>query len=229
MLSALAQALLIPIIIVGKMPKRKAEQLARQSKSFSPAAYKLLESWAWGDMSAAALQELARAIVMTFGHGVEDVADLARLGAHGNSSANCQRDLFRLPQLANLKVPEPYLVDADVITYQAGSAQLVQTTIPVLRPFDWVQTLHKHGLTDLVLGSATNVKSFWSKVKATDPKLYNNPVKDVPAWKERCIRFMCMVMLGHTKKRQHQCAQHDVTGCTTYGGGLQHAAFVCYT
>lgn len=178
-----------PITIVVNMPKRKKEEHASKRQSFSPAAYKLLESWAWGDMSAASLQELAQSIVMTYGHQVEDVAELARLGAHGNSKANCQRDLFRLPQLASLKVPEPYLVEADVITYQAGSAQLVQATIAVLRPFDWVQTLHKHGLIDLVLGSATNVKSFWSQVKATDPKLYNNPVKDVPAWKEKVYPF----------------------------------------
>ena len=60
----------------------------------------------WLVCKATCLQELAQSIVMTYGvDGAEDMAALSRLGAHGWSDGNIQRDLMKL--FKNLKAPEP--------------------------------------------------------------------------------------------------------------------------
>ena len=72
-----------------------------------------MRKWAWGEISAVSVQELAAASVKA---GVTDphVRQLASLGAQGNSPQNCHRDVLR-KSLPEVCAPAPHVLQASVL------------------------------------------------------------------------------------------------------------------
>ena len=89
------------------------------------------------------MQDLAKTMVLTFGQGIApDIDDIARTGAHGNSPANCQRDLLGL--IGELKAPDPYVVKTKVIQTSDTVTRVDTCDTYIFLPHDWVACLAEH-------------------------------------------------------------------------------------
>ena len=142
----------------------------------------------WLVCKATCLQELAQSIVMTYGvDGAEDMAALSRLGAHGWSDGNIQRDLMTL--FKNLKAPEPEKIKAPVFKKDAGQWRTAMELVSVFLPHDWFECIASHDLMDPIFG-ARDVAEFWKQVSDDDPRLFKNPMKQVQSWKRKFIPFL---------------------------------------
>ena len=111
-----------------KLPKNHVE---------SPLALLLLRKWSIGELSAPALQEIAKAAADSGCQG-EDVQRLAMLGAAGHSPQNIQRDLMTL-HFKDLKVPETCMVATKIWAKDAdGQRVLKSCKVPILLPHEWM-------------------------------------------------------------------------------------------
>ena len=185
--------------------------------SWSPLGSKLLEKWAWGELSvenlvllkhvciithtylnikpflkslakAVALQDLAKAASLTFPDSfVKDLNEFASLGAHGHAEHNCHRDL--LQKLPKLFVPEPYQVNVPLLVRQENRQQVIYKDVPVLLPHEWFASLFEGKLLDFICGSDKTV-SFWSQTDADDPRLFENPMTSISGWQSKVVPFL---------------------------------------
>ena len=157
------------------------------SEGRSAAGTKLLENWAWGAMSASSIQSIAQAIVRTYDHSAKDVSALSRIGAHGHSEANCQRDLLAI--LGKLRSPEPVNVNIPVIKrFGHVSRTPAKENVSIFLPHDWFASVFENRLQDPVFGVGL-VPDFWAGVHPDDPRLWNNPCKEIKHWKKLFIPF----------------------------------------
>ena len=109
----------------------------KQRRLESPLAILLLRKWSIGELSAPALQEIAKAAADSGCQG-EDVKRLAMLGAAGHSPQNIQRDLMAL-HFKDLKVPEPCMVATQILAKDKDGQRVLQSSkVPVLLPHEWV-------------------------------------------------------------------------------------------
>jgi len=143
---------------------------------FTAAGFRLVEKWSNGNISATELQELAQAMVDTYGYAAEDVSSMAALGASGNSPAHCQRDLLNMKHFKKIHVPLPSSVEAYVLKQKGSVSTVEKELVYFFKPSDWVNSLKKAGLQDQILGSKHIVDYFWSNIKPNDPRLQG--VKD---------------------------------------------------
>jgi hypothetical protein len=125
---------------------------------------------------------------MTFGHtSPPDIQALSRLGAHGESAGNIQRDLMKL--FKNLKAPAPERIRAPVFKKEFGAWTTAMEEVSVFLPHDWFHCIASHHLMDPIFG-AKEVPQFWKQVSDKDPRLFMNPMKKVKKWKEKFIPFL---------------------------------------
>ncbi|CAE8721739.1 unnamed protein product, partial [Polarella glacialis] len=123
---------------------------------------------------ATAVQDLAEAAVHS-GVKQKDLEALSRLGAHGKSPQNCQRDLISScfvdlfsPAVSVFKAPYKFL-DKDT-----GDQTTKWHDTHVLYPHDWFVALDKASLTDRLLGTTDDIDSFWKWQKIDNPKFFRN-------------------------------------------------------
>ena len=152
-----------------------ALQAARAAAAAPPAAARcnlassLLELWAWGSMSAAGLQKLAKASADD-GSPSAATAALARIGCGGTQPSHCQRDMLRL--LRKHLPPQPRL--ASVIVPLAGgkddeAARLVtQPYLPLRRVFAH-SFLHYPDQFTKTWGTQAGAAAFWAGLRDDDP------------------------------------------------------------
>jgi len=152
----------------------------------SPLGKKLLELWAWGELSAPSLQELSKASVLTYGSGTDDVTEYSRLGAHGHSDKNIHRDL--LVHIGDLLPPEPEQVEAPVLMKDFALKSIGKELLSIFLPHDWFACVFKHGLMEEIFGTS-DIQGFWSQVSHDDPKLYKNPMTTIKSWRKLFIPF----------------------------------------
>ncbi|CAE8678598.1 unnamed protein product, partial [Polarella glacialis] len=151
---------------------------------------------------ATAVQDLAEAAVHS-GVKQKDLEALSRLGAHGKSPQNCQRDLISScfvdlfsPAVSVFKAPYKFL-DKDT-----GDQTTKWHDTHVLYPHDWFVALDKASLTDRLLGTTDDIDSFWKWQKIDNPKFFRN------AFYEGLENFEKLVpILVHGDGAQH--AEHD--------------------
>jgi hypothetical protein len=181
--------------------RRLGEDTAEdQDVEHTPAGYKLLESWAWGPMSASSVQDIAKAMVMTYGNSAPDVSAYARIGAHGHSSQNAQKCL--LAQLGELTTPEPVKVRAPLVVRDGGGSKTTAwDEMSIFLPHDWFHCIFEHKLQECIFG-VSEVPEFWASVIPSDPRLHKNPMKGENDWKNKFIAFQ-----QHADGGPHQ--KHD--------------------
>lgn len=125
---------------------------------------------------------------MTFGvDSPRDISALSKLGAHGESAGNIQRDLMKL--FKHLKAPEPERIRTSVFKKEAGAWRTAMEEVSVFLPHDWFECIASHDLMDPIFG-AKEVPNFWKQVSDKDPRLFMNPMKRVTHWKEKFIPFL---------------------------------------
>lgn len=135
-----------------------------------------------------ALQDLAKAASLTYPNtSAQDVNEFASLGAHGHSEHNCQRDL--LLKLPELSVPEPYLVEAPVLVLHDNRTQLISKHIHILLPHEWLASMFEADLLDYICGSS-KIQQFWAQTRLSDPRLFQNPLKDIEDWSAKVMPFL---------------------------------------
>ena len=127
--------------------KRKAasslDEVDAWKEEHSPLWLLLLQNFSLGKLSAADVQALANAACLS-GSNATDLLGLAALGAHGNSSQNCHRDLVR-KHFSNLASPLPTEVKCNLQCRNAdGLLAAAALSVPVLLPHQWVQALDEH-------------------------------------------------------------------------------------
>jgi len=148
------------------------------------------------------VQDLAEAAVHS-GVKQKDLEALSRLGAHGKSPQNCQRDLISScfvdlfsPAVSVFKAPYKFL-DKDT-----GDQTTKWHDTHVLYPHDWFVALDKASLTDRLLGTTDDIDSFWKWQKTDNPKFFRND------FYEGLENFEKLVpILVHGDGAQH--AEHD--------------------
>ena len=146
---------------------------------------------------------MAAAMVATYGTSAQDVTDMAQLGSSGSNPSHCQRDLFRMPQFKDIKVPKPSSVRAYVIKQKGSITAVEQEEIYFFKPSAWLKCLKEQGLVEQVLGPSP--ESFWQQVHPDDPKLTGITDKGSPGWSRR------RPLLFHGDAVPHQ--KHDSTDC----------------
>ena len=146
-------------------------------------------------------------MVKTYGDlGAPDVTKLAAIGSSGNQPTHFQRDLLKIPQLKNLPVPEARKVEAYVFKNKGTQTTVEKDTIYYFSICDWWKSLKEHGLLEQLMGSKQSIQEFWNGVSPNDPKMYQNPVKDVKDYKKKSHHWSCMVMLDRTRNMTHAIA-----------------------
>ena len=115
---------------------------------------------------------------------------MAGIGAYGSSTQNCRRQLEQLfPE--QLKAPEPFEAD-NIPVLKKVKGEWVSETVKVsfFLPHDWFAKVAECHLIEAIFGaSLQKVKEFWSSIDPNDPKLFNNPITDVPDWQSLFIPF----------------------------------------
>ena len=179
----------------------------------SSAGHKLVSSWAWGEISAGSVQEFAKSMVETFGDSASDVSSLSRLGAHGHSEQNCNRDLQQLFRGIDW-IPEPVEVDCAVLRKGTAGRSSTRAPLSIFLPHDWFSSLAQaDGMLDAVFGTESEIREFWSRVKADDPRLQDNPLKSQKKWRELVYPFVL-----HGDAGPHQ--KHDSMDVLSFKSAL---------
>jgi hypothetical protein len=150
-------------------------------------------------LEAYGLQQMAAAMLATYGTSASDINAMARLGASGHSPQHCQENLLNLPQFKNIKVPKPSSVKAQVIKQKGSITTVEEELVYFFKPSDWLKCLQEQGLVEQVLGG--DPSSFWRQVRPNDPKLKGIHDKGKPGWDKR------KAMLFHGDAAPHQ--KHD--------------------
>ena len=131
-------------------------------------AHMLLELWAWGDISAYRLQQLAQASVVD-GLVHPDVQKLAAIGATGKHPGNCHRDLVRH---LHTKIDMPLPVQMSVpLKMDDDNVRVVD--IPLLPFHRLVAHMHAHFPLEFetrIIGAPGQLQQFWANVKEEDPR-----------------------------------------------------------
>lgn len=129
-------------------------------ESRSPLFTLLLQKWAWGDLSAQGIQEIAKAAHQS-GCSTGDIVQLASLGAWGSKPGNIHRDLVR--HVANcITAPDPYPVHTKVRQREKdGSYTIVNQEIHILLPHEWLYSLDQNSMMEDIVG-LDGVEAFWA-------------------------------------------------------------------
>ena len=116
----------------------------------SPLALLLLRKWSTGEMSAPAIQEIAKAAADS-GCQCHDVKRLAMLGAAGHSPQNIQRDLMVL-HFKNMMVPKVHAGETVIVAKDKDGQKISKSIVlPVLLPHEWLAMAQE---TDTLLAAS---------------------------------------------------------------------------
>ena len=148
-------------------PRVQAAVVAARSRSHL--AQQLLQMWAWGALTAAMLQTLARCAEQD---GVQCPAlqALASLGARGEHPQNCQRDLKRL-LLQWLPPPVPPVTVRVPMKTAKHAVAVVQENVcyvPLHRQLHYKRERFPAQWMEHVLGGGSDCSAFWNSVRRDD-------------------------------------------------------------
>ena len=159
----------------------EAQTTRVHADSLSPLGRCLIDKWAWGAISAAMVQELAQAAVLS-GRRAADVQQLAAIGSKGLHPGNAQRDLMA-KFCKNLLPPEAFCVEVPMEIRVGANRSVAEMPVDILLPHEWLAALDAY---PEVLG-ADGLMSFWSQHSLDDPKLQMNPMMGEEHWMEKFI------------------------------------------
>ena len=129
------------------------------------------------------MQELAESQSMTYQPVPSDIAAMTKIGAHGLSPQNCERELRALFGV-NLKSPSPTSIRLPVLRKVEGIWVSSFEDVDVFGPHDWFAAIAEQGLLDKLFGSTTQIQDFWNQVQDDDPKFHKNPIRKVRDWEK---------------------------------------------
>ena len=134
------------------------------SSSPSPLWIYLAKGFASGKFSAPDVQQIAHAAIQS--PNASDIAELAKLGAHGAHSGNIYRDMLRTV-LSNLDcAPSPTLVETELEFMVDGAAAPAKAEVPIILPHDWACCVEQSGVHN-IFGDAQH---FWKQQSMRNPQ-----------------------------------------------------------
>lgn len=133
------------------------------SSEHSPLWQLLMKKYAWGNMSASDVQQLAQAAVES-GAARHDLQQLASIGSHGNVPGNAQRDLSRLLG-SEVAAPLPVRIKTPLKATDGVKPRDYECMLP----HDWIHALLQKGVASELLGFSRK-DLFWDKFE-----MRNNP------------------------------------------------------
>ena len=128
------------------------------------------------------MQELAESQSMTYQLVPSDIAAMTKIGPHGLSPQNCERE-FRALFGVNLKSPSKTSIRLSVLRKVEGIWVSLFEDVDVFAPHDWFAAIAEQGLLDKLFGSPMQVHDFGNQVQDDDPKFHNNPTRKVRDWR----------------------------------------------
>lgn len=147
----------------GPHPQEEAPQ---DDPTPSCLATALLLLWAHGGISATAVQHLALQAVLDGVHH-QEVTELAGLGTFGAHKGNIGRDIMRLMELENIKIPKPVSMSVPMRDTRTNKVQ--ETVVHCYEPDLLLQGIAAYD--DFELQMRTDlVEGFWESVHEDDPK-----------------------------------------------------------
>jgi hypothetical protein len=163
------------------METEEAERAGRgpmTDESHSPLWLALMNKWAWGTLSAPAVQELAQAAVFS-GCDRPDVKELADLGARGEQAGNIHRDLLRL-YVKGTASPTAYVAQVPMHVRDDVSGEMTIETLEchMLLPHDWMASLDSADCGREAYG-VDGLREFWQNANPQDPRFVGNPFTSV--------------------------------------------------
>ena len=153
----------------------------------SQLAHMLLEMWAWGEISAYRLQQMAEAGVHD-GIGHPDMRKLASLGTNGKHSGNCHRDLTRyLDKIVHMPEPVPMTIPLKMDDDNVNIVDI--PLLPLHRLFAHMAQHWPLEFEARVTGPPSALQDFWNTVKPQDPKFvaWQGALQQRPEYKTKCI------------------------------------------
>ena len=135
-------------------------------------AMALLNMWAWGDLSATKLQQLA-ACSKADGFQCTALLKLATLGSAGKHPQNCQRDLLQwLGSYMQPAMPEVYIAPVPLVLskHRPGVHRLDLPFLPLHRTFSHIYHHFPAQWKQCIAGEDSVIEEFWASVSPDDPK-----------------------------------------------------------
>jgi len=159
------------------------------SESPTPLFLWLISQWSSGVLSAPATQRAAKAAVLS-SCSAPDVAKIARVGGHGNSPQNCQRDLVN-QFCQDMTSPESFCWKVPLLKRdnEELTIKIEKCDVHLLLPHDWLACLTENDTQAKMLGTHLS-EQFWSAQRLDDPKLHNNAVLQIPQYRQLAIPFL---------------------------------------
>eukprot|EP00974_Lingulodinium_polyedra_P038396 3679008-Lingulodinium_polyedra.AAC.1 len=150
-------------------------------------ANRLLNLFGWGLISAHTVQWLAEGAVEDGLH-VEEVENLASLGAKGRYAGNCRRDLFRRFG-SNMLLPKPLEVDCHIYT---KGQEIEDSKLSLVVPSEFVDCMYNMFPDRFGSLFGTNPREFWDQVNPADPKLVllEQSLGALENWKDVAIPYI---------------------------------------
>ena len=185
--------------------RAQSEEGDRVNLFDSKVAAMLAKKWAWGQISAINVQELAfanyedmkgalAACGQSEGFIPKSITKFASLGNWGRTPGNISRDLTSalgepcVPEVAHVevkvKVPKP----------TGGHQSQHMIKMPMILPHEMFATLYDDidKFKNVFVGDSTDmgdsIKSFWQTVASRkDPRLQHHPMCSRPSWEKRAV------------------------------------------
>ncbi len=165
--------------------------LVRRRTRQSTLAFKLLEMWCCGGVSAPAVQTIAAAAMSDMHQAaaegpetLSDLAALAALGASGSCLENCRRDLLRQFCIP-LEVLPPLVTRMPCIDTREDKSAVIFASAPVFMPNEIFERLYRHHapLFQEIFGTAA-LAAFWDSRRDDDPRLIGHPMVQQNGWRD---------------------------------------------
>jgi hypothetical protein len=146
-----------------------------------------MEQWAWGEISAPQVQQMAKAAI-TDGCQHPELLKLASLGSSGLCTGNCHRDLQRHLKVAD-KMPQAI---AMTLPLQRTPGEVEPETLPMMplhRLLACSYEHQRHAFAQRFVGLDGAIVNFWKGVEPEDPKLvaWAPALAQKPNYKTHCI------------------------------------------
>ena len=154
-----------------------------------PLATGLLMRWAWGNISAAEVQNLAHLAKLS-GLNHSEIDFLAGIGTGGTNPNHCSRALYRR-YCKGLKLPEPTVIRLPVVETKSDRMTVSYCDFPLLLPHDWMSSLATNYMEvfEERFGVA-ELHTWWAGHNISNPKLWQNPVLDKDNWQHLCVPLL---------------------------------------
>ena len=140
----------------------------------------LLQLFAWGEMSAQRVQQIASLAMLDIeacmngtGHA-EDLKNMAKIGTEGHHQNKCYADLMK--QCLDISIPRPFVA---TLPFVKPLHDQFQSMLLPHELFSSIYHSYKGAWRQSLYGSADSIRKFW-QAQASHPQMAGHPVSFKP-------------------------------------------------